>query len=138
MSFIMRKEGEAVAKKLIFLGVLLVVLYAVFHHSEPTASSTSVVNAPGSAPETFAGSDCTGDCSGHQAGYDWAEEKGISDEDDCDEAGDRSNSPSFAEGCKAFVNGDDPSDQGDKDDDDKDDSDNDRSALSPIGKVTKS
>ncbi len=119
-------------KKLILLAVVLVVLYAVFHRSEPTAATTPVADAPVSAPETFAGYDCTGDCSGHRAGYDWAEEKGISDEDDCDEAGDRSNSPSFTEGCKAFVNGDNPSDQ---DEDDKDDSDNDRSALSPAGKV---
>jgi hypothetical protein len=43
--------------------------------------------------------------SGHQAGYDWAEEHSISDESDCEEAGDHSNSPSFAEGCTAYVNG---------------------------------
>jgi hypothetical protein len=121
------------AKKLIVVVVVVVVLYVVFHHSEPTRSSLSVADASVSAPETFAGYDCTGNCSGHQAGYDWAEEKGISDEGDCDEAGDHSNSPSFAEGCKAFVNGDDPSDQDDKDgeDGDRDDSNNDRSALSP-------
>ncbi len=118
------------AKKLIFLVVIVVVLYAVFHHSEPTASSTPVADAPVGTPETFAGYDCTGDCSGHQAGYDWAEEKGITDEDDCEAAGDRSNSPSFAEGCKAFVNGDDPSDQNDKDDDDKED-DNQSSLFTP-------
>lgn len=28
---------------------------------------------------TFDGYDCTEDCSGHQAGYDWAEQNGISD-----------------------------------------------------------
>ena len=72
---------------------------------------------------TFAGSPCTSDCSGHEAGYNWAESHGISDEDDCDTAGETSNSPSFAEGCKAYVRGDDPDDEGS--DDPNDDSTND-------------
>ena len=41
---------------------------------------------------------CEDDCSGHYAGYEWAEENNISGEDDC--AG---NSQSFMEGCKVFV-----------------------------------
>jgi len=68
-------------------------------------------------PPAFAGDPCTSDCSGHQAGYDWAEEKGIDDVDDCDTAGDNSNSPSFAEGCKAYVNGISPDEDGDQDSD---------------------
>lgn len=59
-------------------------------------------------PRSFAGDPCTQDCSGHEAGYNWAEEHGIDDEDACDQAGDDSNSPSFAEGCKAYVNGENP------------------------------
>ncbi len=43
--------------------------------------------------------DCTGDCSGHEAGYEWAEEKGISDPSDCG-----GNSESFIEGCEAYAN----------------------------------
>ncbi len=43
--------------------------------------------------------DCTGDCSGHNAGYDWAESKGISDPGDCG-----GNSTSFIEGCEAYAN----------------------------------
>jgi len=43
--------------------------------------------------------ECTEDCSGHEAGYDWAEEKGISDPDDCG-----GNSQSFIEGCEAYAN----------------------------------
>jgi hypothetical protein len=42
--------------------------------------------------------DCTQDCSGHEAGYKWAEEHDIADEDDC-----TGNSESFIEGCKAYV-----------------------------------
>lgn len=48
--------------------------------------------------QTFKGYSCTVDCSGHQAGYDWAEENGITDESDCD-----GNSNSFNEGCQTWV-----------------------------------
>ena len=48
--------------------------------------------------ETFHGYECTDDCSGHEAGYNWAEENDISDENDCD-----GNSNSFNEGCRAYV-----------------------------------
>jgi hypothetical protein len=49
-------------------------------------------------PDTFRGDTCTVDCSGHQAGYDWAERRNIDDEDNCG-----GNSESFIEGCKAYV-----------------------------------
>jgi hypothetical protein len=49
-------------------------------------------------PDTFHGYDCTDDCSGHEAGYQWAEDNGISDTSDCDQE-----SQSFAEGCQAYV-----------------------------------
>jgi hypothetical protein len=49
-------------------------------------------------PRTFKGYTCTGDCSGHEAGYAWAEENGISDPDDCG-----GNSNSFIEGCEAYA-----------------------------------
>ena len=48
-------------------------------------------------------SETSGGGEGHQAGYNWAEEKEIDDVDDCDAAGNHSNSPSFAEGCRAYV-----------------------------------
>jgi hypothetical protein len=51
-----------------------------------------------SEPDTFNGYDCTDDCSGHEAGYNWAEENGIYDEYDCD-----GNSNSFNEGCTSYV-----------------------------------
>lgn len=51
-----------------------------------------------SSPETFAGFDCTDDCSGHQVGYDWAEDNDITDSDDCG-----GNSDSFIEGCVAYA-----------------------------------
>ena len=51
-----------------------------------------------SSPLTFHGYTCTDDCSGHQAGYDWAEENNITDPDDCS-----GNSQSFIEGCQAYA-----------------------------------
>jgi hypothetical protein len=66
---------------------------------------------PYSGSGTSHGYACTVDCGGHEAGYNWAEEHAITDGDDCDTAGEHSNSPSFAEGCHAYVDGDDsPSD----------------------------
>lgn len=48
--------------------------------------------------DSFNGYDCTEDCSGHEAGYNWAEENDISDEYDCD-----GNSSSFNEGCVSYI-----------------------------------
>lgn len=47
---------------------------------------------------TFNGYTCTEDCSGHEAGYEWAAENGISDPGDCG-----GNSNSFIEGCEAYA-----------------------------------
>lgn len=46
----------------------------------------------------FHGYGCTQDCSGHEAGYQWAAEQGIDDEGACDNASD-----SFTEGCLTYV-----------------------------------
>lgn len=47
---------------------------------------------------SFNGYECTEDCSGHEAGYEWAEKNEIDDVDDCD-----SKSDSFTEGCISYV-----------------------------------
>ncbi len=47
---------------------------------------------------SFGSYDCTEDCSGHEAGYEWAEDNDIDDEDDC-----YGNSQSFVEGCWQYV-----------------------------------
>ena len=44
------------------------------------------------------GYQCTVDCSGHEAGYEWAEENSIDDPYDCG-----GNSESFIEGCQAYA-----------------------------------
>jgi len=50
-------------------------------------------------PVTSDNWNCTSDCSGHEAGYEWASEHGIAHPDDC---GGKSNS--FIEGCQAYAN----------------------------------
>jgi len=44
---------------------------------------------------------CTVDCSGHEAGYRWAEQNSIDDEDYCPDG----DSESFQQGCIAYVRG---------------------------------
>lgn len=46
----------------------------------------------------FHGYRCTKDCSGHKAGFAWAERKGIEDASNC-----TGHSQSFREGCLAWV-----------------------------------
>lgn len=41
---------------------------------------------------------CSGDCSGHEAGFQWAQDQDIDDASDCG-----GNSQSFIEGCEAFA-----------------------------------
>jgi hypothetical protein len=70
------------------------------------------VCAPASAfARTFGGFECTDDCTGHAAGYKWAEEHNIDDEETCP-AG---NSWSFHEGCIVYVR--EPTRGADDDDD---------------------
>lgn len=95
----------------------------------PLLTSTGGLQAPVPAPARapafvtaygggqFKGYGCTGDCSGHEAGYEWAELHDIDDPDDCGEKSD-----SFIEGCRAYAleqSGDGSSDDsdGDKDED---------------------
>jgi hypothetical protein len=58
-----------------------------------------LTSSPSTAQErTFGGYECTEDCSGHKAGYEWAEEHIITDESDCG-----GNSQSFIEGCQTYT-----------------------------------
>jgi hypothetical protein len=50
------------------------------------------------AQEYFNGYPCTEDCSGHQAGYDWAEQNEITNPGDCG-----GSSQSFIEGCESYA-----------------------------------
>lgn len=47
--------------------------------------------------ENFGSADCTSDCSGHNAGFEWAQKRGLSDRAECS-----GNNNSFIEGCEAY------------------------------------
>jgi hypothetical protein len=65
---------------------------------------------------TFGGYECTVDCSGHKAGYEWAEQNDITDEAKCEQILEISpNRTSFYEGCLTYV--EDPARGADEDDD---------------------
>lgn len=60
----------------------------------------SILSSAMASAATFDGNQCLGDCSGHQAGYDWAEQNDIDDENSCSTP-----SQSFNEGCQSYVEG---------------------------------
>ena len=109
---------------LAIIGVVGMFFYFAKDHSKEEhrgqSKSQSVVDAEGLETNSreFGGYECTVDCSGHEAGYTWAEQHDITDGDDCDTAGEHSNSPSFAEGCHAYVDGEsEPEEAADPDND---------------------
>lgn len=61
-------------------------------------SAQAAEEAPTYSGQEFNGNPCIGDCSGHEAGYQWAEENGIDDPDTCG-----GNSDSFIEGCQSYA-----------------------------------
>jgi hypothetical protein len=58
----------------------------------------TLVLSSGAMAQTFNGYPCTQDCSGHEAGYEWAQRKGITSSTNCG-----GNSQSFVEGCRAYA-----------------------------------
>ncbi|WP_372362871.1 hypothetical protein ACCQ10_09245 [Xanthomonas sp. NCPPB 1325] len=63
------------------------------YHWQPPATKQ-----PRAAPQFYSASGCTFDCSGHEAGARWAEQRGIEDPEDCS-----GNSNSFVEGCQEYA-----------------------------------
>lgn len=62
------------------------------------SARSSILAALALAVSAPAAGQCTIDCSGHEAGYAWAEENGIEDESECG-----GNSMSFIEGCEDYA-----------------------------------
>ena len=67
----------------------------------PVFAMFALVYTPRTHDRTHAGFNCTVDCSGYEAGYRWAEQNSIDDEDYCPDG----DSESFHEGCIAYVEG---------------------------------
>lgn len=88
----------------LFLGLILCVFSIGLSGCTPDSSysGSDPYDSSGDNQESEITSDnweCTDDCSGHEAGYSWAEDKGITDPDDCG-----GKSESFIEGCEAWAN----------------------------------
>jgi hypothetical protein len=92
------KENPIIILFQILFGLLILGIMVwsfIDSYKEKPPPEYEVVQEPS---QTFYNYECTDDCSGHEAGYNWAEKKGISDSNDCG-----GNSNSFIEGCKAYV-----------------------------------
>ncbi len=105
-------------KNLIIATIIVIVIVFLFGFSNRNNSSSQVkqsstisneegINETSNIEEDeasgsldFHGYDCTEDCSGHEAGYEWAEEHGITQDDVDNYSG---NSNSFMEGMQAYV-----------------------------------
>ncbi len=91
----MRNESEPLFWTVVIVGVF----YFLGKEDKGTSSSTATgttISVPSSVslesdhsnntssrPLYFGAYPCTSDCSGHEAGYEWAENNGISDPDEC-------------------------------------------------------
>jgi hypothetical protein len=101
-----KQKGRGRVNRCRALGaVLAVALMACGCRSQP--SDDDIDQAHESAQEQLSDasfedvgdtSDCTEDCSGHEAGFDWARDEGVTDSSDCS-----GSSQSFVEGCEAYV-----------------------------------
>lgn len=68
------------------------------HGADSDGTSADASNVDAYAVDDSGNYVCTEDCSGHEAGFEWAQENDISDASDCG-----GNSQSFIEGCEAFA-----------------------------------
>jgi hypothetical protein len=80
------------------------------------AIAVAVASSSETHAQEFHGYPCTQDCSGHKAGYLWAERHDITDPDDCS-----GNSQSFIEGCEAYAKEHEDEQVDDCDEDDPED-----------------
>jgi hypothetical protein len=103
-------QSPLILTKIVWVAVLSIFVIGIFQLSNSSIQdhqpkeidnqiNTPKPTASENTPQYFHGDLCTDDCSGHQAGYDWAMENDITDPGDCD-----GNSTSFIEGCEAYAN----------------------------------
>ena len=88
----------------VVLGIVVLFIFLSSKKKEPEYireefNNGNTIEMPVDTSVTSDNWECTGDCSGHEAGYSWAEEKGITDPSDCG-----GKSESFIEGCEAYAN----------------------------------
>src|ERR1043165_10013940 len=83
--------------------LLATLLSGCGHHDPVKNAQAAAAQAAEDAPEEEELQEpgapaCTENCPGHDAGYEWAVQKGITDPNDCG-----GNSDSFVEGCMAYA-----------------------------------
>jgi len=71
---------------------------AIGRSAAPPLAHSVAETVSGGYVENHGSDGCTQDCSGHEAGYQWAADRNITDADDCS-----GTSNSFIEGCRAYV-----------------------------------
>lgn len=75
----------------------LVTLFPLNACAHPDPGGLLAQCEQGLSAQASATDGCTEDCSGHDAGYQWAQDNGIDDPDDCSEK-----RWSFEEGCRSY------------------------------------
>ena len=102
----MNEKNDDILKYIIWGGVIIFFIWLLFfkNKAEPEYirrefKSGKTIEVEVDDSITRDNWECTDDCSGHEAGYEWAADKGISDPSDCG-----GNSESFIEGCEAYAN----------------------------------
>jgi len=89
---------------ILWIGIIIIAIWYLRPSSKPSYireefKSGKTIEVPVDTSLTRDNWECTGDCSGHNAGYEWAAEKGITDPSECG-----GKSESFIEGCEAYAN----------------------------------
>lgn len=68
------------------------------HDYEAASERASAQLADQTYQEVSGSADCTEGCEGHDAGFEWAKEHGVTDQSECD-----GDSQSFIEGCQSYA-----------------------------------
>jgi len=103
----MNRKGNSILAYIFWGGIILLIIWSIISSNNKQKTENireefnngKVIEIPVDDSVTRDNWECTGDCSGHNAGYEWASEKGISDPSDCG-----GKSQSFIEGCEAYTN----------------------------------
>jgi hypothetical protein len=93
-------DREQQTRFVVFLGIMIFLIGASGFYDAFNGNNASR-KTPGNyqnSPEYFNEYECTDDCSGHEAGYEWARNNSIIYKSDCG-----GNSQSFTEGCESWV-----------------------------------
>lgn len=106
------KDDQVAIYYVIFLAILIIVAYIYYSNKNEQETREAYANARETYIEveteklqnkSFSDvgdeSDCIYDCSGHEAGFEWAKDNNIQNPLDCE-----GDSQSFVEGCESFVN----------------------------------